>query len=816
MKRKVLKLLSIVLSGTIFLGTISPVSAYDLDENGNSLESIEYQNTEDEDFTDIADVFAEISSQYKVTIPKTVVLSGESKDARYFVKVEGDIAGYEQISVVPDNEFLLYAKNKDAQKASVSQDKTNWRYNDFSTNGNGYITSPGITAGKWQGTFNFNLDLVKVLGDIITLPVDNVEDISLDFQYGDFKILDKKEGYTYISSNPDILEIDEDGKIIAKSSGTTSIIVTDENGTTKEIMVNIKPTDNVEISVEDMENNEIRLEEGMTKIVNLKSNNTLNLSNPRFISSNEDIVKVDENGNVIAVSKGIATITIYSDNSLPKTFTVTVDKPGEVSMSMNSKKMETLKLSGASKTLNFDTNEKLIYESSDSEIVSVDENGNITAKNVGTTFITVKDTNGKTKEIKVTVKPSDNIVASIDGVENNNVKLTATESKKFNITSSDTLVLKNVSYTSENQNIVKIDNDGNIEAVGEGTTKIIIKSDNSIDKVIPVTVGHKEGSVIKENEVLPTCTKEGTYDDVVYCTFCGDEVSRVPKTIPALGHKAKSAVKENEILATCTKDGSYDEVVYCSVCNAEISRTVVKIPALGHKAKSVVKENEVSTTCTSNGSYDDVVYCSVCNAEISRTKKTITALGHNYVEGTCTRCGNVLPALTYSASNYSGSYDAKAHSISVTSSGNTIQYSTDNKTWSATNPAYTNAGTYTVYYKISKNGYKTITGSRTVSISACNGTWTCFSVAQPTLSSFNNAHTGFYSINEAWSTPVTVNVNGKATTVKHQLHASFHCYCCGYCEADRYASYSLRCNRCGQTISTTNYGLIGTTCGRTQ
>ena len=33
---------------------------------------------------------------------------------------------------------------------------------------------------------------------------------------------------------------------------------------------------------------------------------------------------------------------------------------------------------------------------------------------------------------------------------------------------------------------------------------------------------------------------------------------------------------------TCTEDGSYDEVVYCTVCQAELSRTTKEIPPLGH------------------------------------------------------------------------------------------------------------------------------------------------------------------------------------------------------------------------------------------
>ncbi len=48
-------------------------------------------------------------------------------------------------------------------------------------------------------------------------------------------------------------------------------------------------------------------------------------------------------------------------------------------------------------------------------------------------------------------------------------------------------------------------------------------------------------------------------------------------------HTPAEAVKENEVAATCEEAGHYDSVVYCTVCGEEISRETVEIPALGHK-----------------------------------------------------------------------------------------------------------------------------------------------------------------------------------------------------------------------------------------
>lgn len=161
---------------------------------------------------------------------------------------------------------------------------------------------------------------------------------------------------------------------------------------------------------------------------------------------------------------------------------------------------------------------------------------------------------------------------------------------------------------------------------------------------IPAT-GHTPGQPVRENEVAPTCTADGSYDEVVYCTVCNAEISRTPKTIPATGHTAMDPVRENEVASTCIKDGSYDTVVYCSVCHSEISRTTTVLPATGHTPGQPVRENEVAPTCTADGSYDEVIYCTVCNAEISRTTSAVSRTGHNWsdwifiTEPTCEETG---------------------------------------------------------------------------------------------------------------------------------------------------------------------------------
>ena len=160
--------------------------------------------------------------------------------------------------------------------------------------------------------------------------------------------------------------------------------------------------------------------------------------------------------------------------------------------------------------------------------------------------------------------------------------------------------------------------------------------------------GHTPKEAVMENEVDATCKEEGSYDSVVYCSVCDEELSRETFTVDKVAHTPAEAVKENIVDATCTEQGSYDSVIYCSVCEEELSRETVTTELIAHTLAAAVKENEVDATCTETGRFDSVVYCSVCDEELSRETFTVDKVAHtpaeavkeNIVDATCTEQGS--------------------------------------------------------------------------------------------------------------------------------------------------------------------------------
>ncbi|MBR3588010.1 MAG: hypothetical protein IKL16_00450 [Clostridia bacterium] len=141
-----------------------------------------------------------------------------------------------------------------------------------------------------------------------------------------------------------------------------------------------------------------------------------------------------------------------------------------------------------------------------------------------------------------------------------------------------------------------------------------------------------------------TCTETGLTAGKE-CSVCGT-VTVAQTATPVVAHTPGEAKEENRVEASATVPGSYDEVVYCSVCNEELSRVNKEIPALGHTAGAAVREKIIAATCASEGSYDEVVYCTCCTpkVELSREQKTIDKLPHTEVTipgkaATCTETG---------------------------------------------------------------------------------------------------------------------------------------------------------------------------------
>ncbi|KLU68125.1 MAG: hypothetical protein RHS_6050 [Robinsoniella sp. RHS] len=124
-----------------------------------------------------------------------------------------------------------------------------------------------------------------------------------------------------------------------------------------------------------------------------------------WTSSNKKVVKVNSKGKLTAVKEGTATITVKTSNGKKAICKITVRKaPVKLTLNEKSKTLKAgrtfaLKAKRSSKSAG-----KITYTSSNHKIATVNSKGVIKAVKKGQTIVTAKLYNGKSAQIKITVK----------------------------------------------------------------------------------------------------------------------------------------------------------------------------------------------------------------------------------------------------------------------------------------------------------------------------------------------------------------------------------------------------------------------------
>lgn len=168
------------------------------------------------------------------------------------------------------------------------------------------------------------------------------------------------------------------------------------------------------------------------------------------------------------------------------------------------------------------------------------------------------------------------------------------------------------------------------------------------------------------NIVDATCGKDGSKTVTTSCSDCGYVISVEHNVvIPATNnHTPAAAVKENVKPATCETAETYDSVVYCSVCGQEISRTqMTGEAALGHKwgewkhDDSTAKADSKHTrTCENDATHTDSAACNFT----SQVTQNQTADQPEITTYTCKDCGYSYTEETKPALGHTHNYGAPA------------------------------------------------------------------------------------------------------------------------------------------------------------
>ena len=317
--------------------------------------------------------------------------------------------------------------------------------------------------------------------------------------------------FTWESSDPSVVSVDSDGNIKGLKEGTAIITVTSPNGKTATVKITVVK-DDVKVKKIVLNPTSLSLRVGSAKQVKatVEPENATN-GDLKWSSSNPKVATVDENGVIKGISPGTTTITVKTkDGTVTTKITVTVKAKEKIDVKVGGTKQ--IDPNTITKPDNV-SNKDLVYESSNPNVATVDNNGKVTGVNPGTTTITVKTKDGEIIDtITVVVKEEDII----------NVDVGETEQIDPNtITKPDNVSNKDLVYESSNPNVATVDNNGKVTGVNPGTTTITVKTkDGEIIDTITVVVKDKITVEVGETEQIDpnTITKPDnvTNNDLVY------------------------------------------------------------------------------------------------------------------------------------------------------------------------------------------------------------------------------------------------------------------------------------------------------------
>lgn len=315
-------------------------------------------------------------------------------------------------------------------------------------------------------------------------------------------VFNKCTGLTHVYSfiiNPNNIDISND--VFSYVNHSSCVLVVPETSLNLykiadqwKDFVNIKPFASSII----INNEELNLISGQTET--LIATMSPNDAGEKIIwkSSDSNVVSIDENGEVSANSGGSAVITATTEGTNLSAFCeVNVLQPvTSISLSQTSAtvfKGNTLQLT-ATVLPSTASNKVLLWESSNTSVATVDQNGKVTAKAVGNTTITATTTDGSNISASCEVC----VIIPVTSVYLSQTSATIHIGDSLNLTATilpSNATNKTLFWSSSNSSVADVDQNGRIITYNVGTTIITatttdgsnISASCEINVIIPVS-----------------------------------------------------------------------------------------------------------------------------------------------------------------------------------------------------------------------------------------------------------------------------------------------------------------------------------------
>lgn len=287
------------------------------------------------------------------------------------------------------------------------------------------------------------------------------------------------------------------------------------------------------------------------------------------------------------------------------------------------------------------TNKNIKWTSDNTKVLTVDQNGKITGKSIGTATITATTEDGG---FKATCK------VRVTKLEINKTKLTLNIGEKSDleiryVEVNKTSKKKDIEWTSSNEKIAKVDANGKVTAIKEGKVTITAKAkQNKIEKYCEVTVKKVAVNKIKLNKTSATLNKGET----LTLTATIDPTNATNKDVTWTSSKTSVATVSKDGKVTAKKTGEATITAKADGKTATCKITVVQlVTSIEIKSgdKSISKAElkigetlQLKTTVTPSSASDKSVTWTTSDKSVATvsTSGKVTAKGEGTAKITVT------------------------------------------------------------------------------------------------------------------------------------------------------------------------------------
>ena len=463
----------------------------------------------------------EILEQYFINVPEDytleTILRTKEENGKYEIKVS-EI--YDR-DIMTENEETDDSTEVVPPTSSTNVENGNSGNTGSSTGGTGNTNSESTSGGNSNNTGNdgsnsAEIDVTKVEMDKQTATVDINGENTVQLNA---KVIpsnaNKNTEITWTSKKKAVASVNQKGLVTGKTVGNSMIMATSQNGYSTDCLV-VCQAKITGITINPVTAN---MTVGQKITLTATTSPEIVTENVTWKSRNEDVAKVDNNGNVTGIGKGVVEIIAQNPGgTIQAVCTVTVKiNPTEIRLNYSKLVLDknSSNIPKLEATILPDTtyvNNSIVWDSSNKNVVTV-ENGKLTLIGNGKTQITAKTENGLTATCDVTVQTSITSIA----VSSTSKKMEVNQTAQLTATVTPADATEKVQWTSSNTDVATVNDTGFVTAKATGTVTITVKnSDGKKSATCVVDVTRQVSTSESYVGYYADVDGDGTVDGIIF------------------------------------------------------------------------------------------------------------------------------------------------------------------------------------------------------------------------------------------------------------------------------------------------------------